>query len=349
MYIVCLASLFVLAAIFLNGKINNGRLFFVLGAGIVVYLFAALRGYNPLVDDVLSYIKRFETYSYYTFSEMMEIFGYDDIKSPFFHLTGWFFSRVLPYSQAWIAFIALLYVGAVVIVIKSESEHPVLSFVMFFALSFFGFSLSGLRQTMAMAFTTLAYFPLKKRKPIKFVLLVFLATLFHTSAIIFLLIYPIARRKLGWLQVGIFAFAVVLFIGFEGTVRATIATMFEDSYLSGYATKEIGLSISGFIIQAVIFAFSVFYYKDAVKRYRNINALYNLSFAGLLFQLFSMMIAEMFRVSMYFSVFNIVLLTKAVNCERDFKIRIAEKIILPIIFLIYFFRSGIPAYRFFWQ
>ena len=55
---------------------------------------------------------------------------------------------------------------------------------------------SGLRQAIAMGITALSFNFIKEKKPVQFILLVILASLFHKSAIVFLAMYPIYNIKL---------------------------------------------------------------------------------------------------------------------------------------------------------
>ena len=77
--------------------------------------------------------------------------------------------------------------------------------------------------------------------------------------------------------------------------------------------------------------------------------LYNCAFLGLSFQLLSIVIAEMFRISMYFSIFNIVLIPLSIMAEPDQKWCKVEMILITVVLLAYLFVSGIPQYSFFWQ
>ena len=55
---------------------------------------------------------------------------------------------------------------------------------------------SGLRQAIAIGITALSFNFIKEKKPVQFILLVILASLFHKSAIVFLAMYPIYNIKL---------------------------------------------------------------------------------------------------------------------------------------------------------
>ena len=347
MYLVCLVAIFIFAGIFLPKNVKNGKQAFALATGVLLFLYAALRS-PDFSGDVIAYVTGFNTYKRYSLEEMLRLYTLNT-KNPTYHLLGWFVSRVFNDAQWWLAFIGAVYAFCGVYVIYKESENPLLSVIAWLSLGFFSFSLSGLRQTLALSLTMLAYFPAKNRKFWKFLILVILATLFHTSAFVFLLVYPIVDKKIGIGHAIIALTAVIVFVGFQGTVRSLIAFFFDDSYLGGYADRDNALTFTGFIIQVAIFVFCMIYYPNVRKRYKNGDILYNLSFVGILFQLFSSMIAEMFRVSMYFSFFNVLLIPLAINCEPNKNIRQMVALIIGLVFVIYMFRGGIPTYDFFWD
>lgn len=347
MILISIASFFLFAQLFLQEKIKSGKKYFIIACGIILFLYAALRGHRMQID-IPRYVMYYENYSKYSFEKILTLYD-SNLKDPTYYVTGWLFSRIFTDPQWWLAFIGAIYVGAAMFLIYKESENPLLSLLAFIALGYFEFSLSGLRQAIAMALTMVSYFFVKEKKFIPFIILVIIATLFHRSAIIFLIIYPIAHTKLGINHIVVFLVFLVVFFGFQGTVRSLIANVFEDTQFEYYAGSEKSLTVSGFIIQAAIFLFSLMYYPLVKKKYEKADVLYNLSFLGLAFQLFSSMIAEFFRVSMYFSIFNIILIPMAISVEKNSTLKWVETIAIGGIFLVYTLMQGIPTYVFFWQ
>ncbi len=78
--------------------------------------------------------------------------------------------------------------------INKYSDIPWMSVLMFLSLQFFDLAMSGVRQILAIAVLLFAYDFLIKRKFFRFLLLVLIATYFHTSAFLFLLLYPFATK-----------------------------------------------------------------------------------------------------------------------------------------------------------
>ncbi len=346
MILVCISGIFLFSWIFLQSQ-GNGKKYFVISSCLILLLYAALRAHN-LQPDIPVYVDYYKDYSKMSFNEIIKIFD-SDIKDPFYYFFGWCFSRIFPDPQWWLTFVAFSFISVAGILIYKESENPILSFIAFITLAFFEFSLSGLRQTLAFSLTMLSYFGIKKRDWKLFVLLVLLASLFHRSALIFLITYPVAHSKIGKVHLIIGIIVAVLFLVGKSYVRELLQRYLVDTQYEGYVERTVGLSIAGFVIQGCIFLFSYLYYPSVTKKYKHGNIFYNLSFIGLLFQLFSSMIAEFFRISRYFSIFNILLIPLAISVEEDFKTRFTETIGVGLILIVYMFMTGIPQYAFFWS
>lgn len=94
---------------------------------------------------------------------------------------------------------ALLIYAPIGYAIARYSDNCLMSTYMFVALTLFTSYMNIMRQGIAVAFVLLAFFALVRRKKIVFVLLVLFASLFHSSALVFLLLLPLSfvpfRRK----------------------------------------------------------------------------------------------------------------------------------------------------------
>lgn len=346
MILVCISGIFLFAWLCLQLK-GNRKKYFVVLASSILFLYAALRGHN-LQPDIPVYVDYYNEYSKYSLHKILGFFK-SDHKDPFYYVFSWFFSRFFADVQWWLAFVSGVYLIAVGLLIYKESKNPLLSVLAFLALGYFEFSLSGLRQTLALSLTMLSYFGIRNKNWKLFLYLVLLASLFHRSALIFLIAYPIANTKLGKWHLLIALVVAAIFVGGESYIRSFMQRYLIDTQYEGYIDRTVGLSLSGFVIQALIFTFCFVYYPSVSKRYKHANILYNLAFIGLLFQLFSSMIAEVFRISMYFSFFNVLLIPMAITTEKSGKMRALETLLIGVMFIAYMLLSGIPEYAFFWS
>lgn len=116
----------------------------------------------------------------------------------------------------------------------------------------------------------------------------------------------------------------------------------------GYVGSEIKLNYTGFIIQSAIFVFCLLYYKQVTKN-RNNLILYNLSFMGMVLQLYSSVIAEFFRVSMYFSIFDIILVPLVLEHEKERRNRSLLLFLVTSVLILYIFIQGEIKYDVFWR
>ena len=245
MILLCISGMFLCGWLFLPAK-GNGKKYFVISSCAILFLYAALRAHG-LQPDIPVYVDYYNKYSKLSLIQILGFFG-SDHKDPFYYVFSWLFSRIFPNAQWWLAFVALVYIIAFGVLVYRESENPILSFLAFLALGYFEFSLSGLRQTLALSFTMLSFFSIKKKKWKSFVFMVLLASLFHRSALIFLIVYPIAHIKLGRTHVIVAIVVGVMFFMGESYIRAFLQRYLTGSQYEGYIDRTVGLTISGFII-----------------------------------------------------------------------------------------------------
>lgn len=151
---------------------------FVIFAGALLFLICSLRNaeFGP---DTLSYVSDYLSLSYIN---ILDLWGNFD-KDPFFFLFSKIISLFGVSYQVWLAIIAAIFIFSISKLVYKYSNEAYLSFVALISLGYFYFSLTGLRQTLALAMVLLSYNYLRERKLIPFVGLVILGSLFHASAL----------------------------------------------------------------------------------------------------------------------------------------------------------------------
>ena len=117
-----------------------------------------------------------------------------------------------------------------------------------------------------------------------------------------------------------------------------------------YLNDGTALTISGFIIQLAIYLFCLLYKKEVLKSDTSNISLYNLLFLGLVFQVFSAVIAEFFRISMYFSIFSLVLIPKAIGTIKNKKLRAIIYLLVLLALVLYIYWTGsFNKFKLYWQ
>lgn len=117
------------------------------------------------------------------------------------------------------------------------SGNFALSYFLMIALGFFGMSLFILRQTIALSIALFSYRFVEERRLIPFLLTTFFACLFHKTAVLLFLLYPVVRAKRGLLfhLASICGALVLLIVGpyFAHFLISMQANAYEVTQLSG--------------------------------------------------------------------------------------------------------------------
>lgn len=322
---------------------------FVVIAGTLLFLIASFRSIY-FGADIIGYISKYEYLSNEDLYLYWSNFISGEGKDPFFYLLAKVISIFGANYQVWLSILSGIFIYTVSKLIYKYSEEPYISFVALISLGYFLFSLTGLRQTLALSILLLSYKFLKERMLLKFICMVILAALFHSSALIFLIAYPLANMKIGINHILSILISLVLAVFFPGKIKEVLMIVSWSDQMQNYVDSDTVLTMSGFIIQLCIYAFCLFYRKSILKSDMKDVVLYNLLLLGLIFQSLSIVIAEFFRISMFFSVFSIILIPKALKMIDDKNIKVIIYLLVLSALIFYILWSGMfIGFEFFWE
>lgn len=220
---------------------------------------------------------------------------------------------------------------------------------------FFAFSLNGMRQFVAMSIVFYATAFVREQKYIRFILMVALASLFHTSALvgmaylffemIFLRFFDRKRKMITFLLVvvgGIFGFSIL------SNLINQYARYF-DRQSSSFGIMTIAKFVL-LILSVVIIETS----SDKKERYRYLSVRWNF-FVGLLLNSLNYFFLYMGRIGHYFSIFEVVFIGYLFQTKNKTKWTLLFKFGYAML-LLYYLYNGISSgaqgempYRFFWQ
>lgn len=275
---------------------------------IAIYLFviSAMKEISAN-GDLRAYARAYEMLGNWDYSEIIDRWSRDEMKDGFFYVVAKAFGDIGISDRVWMGFIALVFGVAVAWFIYRNSAKPVLSVMLLMTLEYYRFTLSGLRQTVALAVIVgLSYGFMLDRKPIKFILSVLLASLFHSSAILFLPAYLVAPWKIGWKQVVLVLGVCTVYFIFPNFVRWVLAEIAWTDTVANYAQSRRALTWSGVIIQGCILAFCLLFRNETLldeeQRWRKIDVFINCMIVGLCLQILATMIAEAFRLAYYYNI-----------------------------------------------
>ena len=198
-------------------------------------------------------------------------------------------------QQFFLGVCAFINISAIAVYIYRKSKLPLLSWIVILGLPVFLMMFSGLRQSIAIAITIFSMHWAEKKKPIFFVLNVLLAWLFHSSAIIFLIAYPLYNVEIsGWKQV-----ASVLAIPGVYVLKGPLFSVFSKIFKDDASMHETGagtLFIIFFIIYTGVLVINSY---NKTKP----NKMLNLFYMACICQAFSGVYGMAIRAGYYFMIY----------------------------------------------
>lgn len=255
-----LILLFVMCWILLEKKALNRKAFWI--PFISLSLFSSLRS-DSVGSDSKNYTRDFVNQldvDYFEFIPESEI-GFQILK---------YFILNFTHNYFWLFLISsIIVIYCYLIFIKKYSKDYFLSVFIFITFGLYTFYFNGLRQGLAMAISILAMPYLVEKKFIKYFIIIFLASLFHKTALLFILFYFIVNLnlKLEYKALAVFLGSLSLSglaVQYLATVNDKYITYAEVSEKSGgYLTLAFYLII-GFVVYGSLKKFQekeIFYEK----------------------------------------------------------------------------------------
>lgn len=161
---------------------------YIIICSIIIFAMIACMHRGVGSGDALWYYNNWEYMSSIDFEEFLYVHNYIDMEKGYL-VAVWLLSKVFVNPQFVFVFYGLLVAVSIGRFLYINCENAVVGIVMFNCLGLWGFMVQGLRQGIAMCICLFAIEYCKQRKPVKFILIVLLAAMFHASAVAFLIVY----------------------------------------------------------------------------------------------------------------------------------------------------------------
>ncbi len=241
-----------------------------------------------------------------------------------------------------------------------ESENGVITILLFLtATSIFDMLFSGLRQSIAIALAVPAFYCTKKKKLHWFLLSVFVAVLFHQSAWIILILYPIYHIKLRPIHaITLVAPLTILTYIFRQQIFRILLPIAGEEYIEKYGNGAASGAVTMVILLALFVVFS-FIVPDEQNMDSETNGLRNILSLSLILQMFASVNDVAMRFNYYFLLFLPLTIPKIINRWRggDKNSKQITNIVLIVFFTVYYFYRAfsdidslrIYPYEFFWN
>lgn len=180
-------------------------------------------------------------------------------------------------------------------------------------LGILAFDMAAIRQAIAVSIGILSFMYASDGKWKQFLICVALAYTFHNSSFVLLALYPL--RYLNTKKYGVIGVAVVFLIGF---IAPTTVVPFLQTYLpmedrfAAYGTVyESSQNYTGFFLQLILVVVAYLKRDQIELDQKTKNMFFNAAYIGLAIQSLTGTLAELYRVSFYFCIFDMILIPMA--------------------------------------
>lgn len=302
----------------------------------ISYLFLLCARDFSVGVDTSGYVRAFE-YSRHLDWKAQLLFGDDEIGFKLLRMIVTFFGG----ARLYIIVAAVLTVLPVMYLYRREAEGSMICISFFLISLLFEMFFSGMRQSIAIAMAVPAYYFVKDKKVIKFLIIVALACCFHKSAIILLLLYPVYHAHITkrWL------WGIIPLMGFVMIRRDFLMDLifqlagdeyaYKYSYLTG-SSGQIGLMVL-FLLLA-IYSYVIL---DEDKAGEEEIGLRNILLLATFIHLFTPLNPTISRINYYFILFIPAAISRINNRCRDeiylYQLRTIATFVMPVFFVLYFF------------
>lgn len=238
-----------------------------------------------------------------------------------------------------IIFSALISVVPIWNFYRNNSNSSYLSMIMFLNIAPFSMYFSGLRQAMAMAFVVPCYIFCKENKLLKFFLTVLFAALFHKSALVLLLMYPVYHLRLKRQYHIIYLLPIIGIIYVYKLPIFSVLILFLGSYTNEYIDS---IRITGaYAVTVLLIALLVysFFMVEYNKLDDEVVGLRNLLVLSVVLQVFSGVHSIAMRMNYYYLLFIPILIPRIIHHGSHKSKTILQLSVLCMLgfFTIYYF------------
>lgn len=217
--------------------------------------------------------------------------------------------------------------------IMSDSPYPYMSIFLLLGMTYFFFFLNGTRQMIGAAFLLASIPYVEKRKFIPFLLMVLIATGFHTTCIVFVAVYFLVYINLGPRMLVVIT-AIVFVFGkfFADIVNSFLQGMdYYSIYLeSAYAQQRQGYIVLAMNILLVLFA-TVFYQNENSK----FKIYYNLQIIALWASALTGKIVLIDRYRLVFGLASIILVPMTLKGIENKNTKVFCAMAVVVLYFIY--------------
>lgn len=268
----------------------------ILNRVIAIQLFIILGFRSQTVGtDLIRYEAKYDFVSSTSFSEIFK-----NIEEPGYVFLEWITIRLHIDFQVFLIILAFINIVVVAYIIEEYSDSIFVSWILYIGLGIYSFNFSGLRQALAMSFIFLSFHFLYNNKMMVSITFYIIASLMHTTAIIFGLVYIIVKMKFSKKKILFLSSLFLIAIYFRRGLSYVMLLLFrEGRYVSEY-TRDNTADGTFFIFALVLVIITLI----TNPPWKNEDRIYKFYFTFLILfsiiQMFSLISYTFTRLNFYF-------------------------------------------------
>lgn len=272
------------------------------------------------------------------------MFGFE----PGFVIFTKLFKTICDNTQAFILFCSLIACAPIGFIIYKYAENIPLAFIIFSCFVVYHFGFSGIRQAIAIGITVVAFECVVRKQLPLFLLFTMLASAIHSSAILFLIVYPL-YHKIQLTPKSMFLLAIVFMIGLT-FMRPLIISLTELIFGGEkYMHKAMENAVPSYNLMILLAFFLLFTFKNNDSK---IIPFRTMLLMAVLFQSLGLVSSSASRMAYYFLPYLSIALPLS---SSRMKQRHTIELVIAVFFIFFFFYSysggylDVIPYKFFWE
>lgn len=264
---------------------------------LIFFFMLAFRGLSCGVD-LPNYQYFYNVDVHKSFSEVLADYRIEIL----FHLLNTLISCVFDNFQFYLFVVALICIIPLLLFYIKNADLPYLCIILFVTFAPFPMFFSGLRQAIALSFVPAAYYFCKKKQLLFFLGIVLLATGFHQSAMIMLLMYPVFNIRIAKNWLWIIIPLLVMILVFNDSIYSFLIPFIGERYFSRYG-EIVYTGAYSVVLALFVFSFMSIYLPNNDLIDNELNGLRNLLFFCTALQCFAPVNSIAMRINYYYLLF----------------------------------------------
>lgn len=326
-----------------NRKDKKGlNFFYILACGILI-LFAVLRS-DTIGKDTYYFKLYFNNLLngvYGDFSNLPYEIGFN-----YFTILFQYFSTDF---QMFLSICSILTLVPILYIMRKENRAFIWLALLVFITTQYASSFSILRGYLSLANLFIAYYYInKKESKIKYWFFIIIAVSLHYSALIYVFVFWIGKKRFKFYHYLIGIFGIFLLAIPSSPIKNVILKIFITlkPHYSSNAFDETSSSIVYTSIFSFILILCVVYYKKLIKGNSKNIILINLAFTMLLLNIGGTWIPANSRISSESLAFMVFLIPEIIICEKNAYLRVLYCIVFSFIFIAFMYLNLYSPYEF---